>query len=168
MRLTSIWRAVFGRRGKAGGGHEVAGGHEVGVGHRAPDPDRLPSLVLAYLGDAVYELYVRTALLDKEPLRPHDLHDRAVGYVRAEAQALALRDLEPTLSPAERAVVTRGRNARAGHLPKGAEVVDYRYSTGFEALIGYLYLSGQEERLADILRRVEGYLDRHPFPREMR
>lgn len=122
----------------------------------AAEASRLHPLALAYVGDAVYDLFVRSRLVEAGHQRPGELHQRAVRYVRARAQAMAVRALLPRLSQAERAVVRRGRNARPGHLPKGASVAEYHLSSGFEALVGYLYLSGQAQRLTDVLRLAAG------------
>lgn len=110
-------------------------------------------LVLAYLGDAVYELYVRTHLCRKNaPV--HMLHKEATGYVKAKAQSGMMETLEPLLTEEESAVYKRGRNAKSATVPKNADVLDYRRATGFEALIGYLYVSRQFERLETLIRRV--------------
>ena len=114
--------------------------------------DRLPPDVLAYVGDAVYELYVRT-MVAPEGGRLHRLHRRSVQHVRAAAQAAALRAILPALSEAEQEIVRRGRNAK-GQAPRGASPADYRLSTAFEALLGYLYLAGETDRLVELLRRA--------------
>ncbi|MGE5577280.1 MAG: Mini-ribonuclease 3 [Syntrophothermus sp.] len=114
-------------------------------------PERLSPLVLAYIGDAVFELHVREKLVNnvQEPVQA--LHEQAVNLVQAKAQAGILRRLEPFLTDVERDIVRRGRNAKSGFVPRHADVQDYRYSTGFEALIGFLYLGGHKERLSEIL-----------------
>ncbi|MBQ1935863.1 MAG: ribonuclease III [Clostridia bacterium] len=110
-------------------------------------------LVLAYLGDAVYELYVRTHLCRKNaPV--HQLHREATSYVKAESQSKMMELLEPMLTEEEQAVYKRGRNAKSATVPKNANVLDYRRATGFEALLGYLYVSHQTERLETLIRRV--------------
>jgi ribonuclease-3 family protein len=119
------------------------------------DPARLPIATLAYIGDAIYELHVRAGLVETGVLKSNELHRKAVQRVCAKAQAKKLRSLEPDLQEKERDLVRRGRNAHTGHVPKGAKVMDYRSSTALEALIGYLYLSGEWERLAEILQAVE-------------
>lgn len=122
-------------------------------------PDELNPLLLAYVGDAVYELYVRYHLLSQGILRPNDLQKRAVHFVSATAQAAVSRQIQPLLSAEERDVLRRGRNMKAGHVPRRVSVSDYRASTGLEALVGYWYLLGLEERLNTmmhvILQRVE-------------
>ncbi|MDI6872205.1 MAG: ribonuclease III domain-containing protein [Bacillota bacterium] len=109
------------------------------------------SLVLAYVGDAVFELWVRERLARREPGRMVNLHRKAVALVRAPAQAALLRRLEGLLTPEEEEVVRRARNAKSGPAPRGVPVQDYRHATAFEALLGYLYLSGRTERLAYLL-----------------
>lgn len=121
------------------------------------NPAQLSPLVLAYVGDAVYELFIRTKLA-AHPGKVHDLHRVAVEYVRAGSQAEIIHDWEPILSDSEKEVVRRGRNAKSG-TPRRTDVVDYRYSTGFEALLGYLYLSGQQERLLELLERIRPTTD---------
>ncbi|BCV23168.1 Mini-ribonuclease 3 [Moorella sp. Hama-1] len=110
----------------------------------------LSPLVLAYVGDAVYELLVRTYLVRRGPARPEQLHREAMKYVRATAQARLVPALEEYLTPAERDVLRRGRNARPGHLPRTAAPAEYHSSTALESLLGYLYLQGNETRLAEI------------------
>lgn len=115
-------------------------------------PDELPALVLAYIGDAVYELAVRTLLISQGSVKVNRLHQEAVQYVNAAAQAKALRALEGKLNEREAAVARRGRNTKSAHVPRNADVLDYRQSTALECLIGYLYLKRDTERLAEILR----------------
>ncbi len=113
----------------------------------AADARGLHPLVLAYIGDAFFNLYVRTRLLAFEQNRVRVLHGYGAKMVSATLQAQALREMEGRLSEDELAVVRRGRNAKST-VPKSASVGDYRASTGFEALLGFLYLSGEEARLA--------------------
>ncbi|WP_243137321.1 Mini-ribonuclease 3 [Desulfofundulus thermobenzoicus] len=114
-------------------------------------PERLPALVLAYIGDAVYELAIRQYLVGRGLTRVNQLHKEAVKYVRADNQARVMHALQDRLSPAEEAVARRGRNAHGSHPPRGGDVLSYRYSTGLESLVGYLYLSGQWQRLEEII-----------------
>ena len=111
----------------------------------------MPPLTWAYIGDCVYELYVRTKLVNVTNLKPHYLHIEAIKYVKSGAQAKILEKINQDLTEAEQEIVKRGRNAENHHLPKNATVQEYMYSTGFEALIGYLYLTKQDERLKEIL-----------------
>lgn len=111
-------------------------------------------LVWAYVGDAVYELYIRTHLANTTNLNAHKLHVEAIKYVKAGAQARTLEKIIEELTEEEKEIVRRARNVQNHHLPKNADVRDYMYSTAFEGLIGYLYLTRQEERLQDILKKV--------------
>ena len=111
-------------------------------------------LTWAYIGDSVFELYIRMYLVNTTKMKPHKLHIEAIKYVKAKAQADILQKLESSLTEKELEIVKRGRNAENHHLPKNATVQDYMYSTGFEALIGYLYLTRQDERLDEILKEV--------------
>ena len=108
-------------------------------------------LTWAYIGVSVYELYIRQHLINTTKLKPHKLHIEAIKYVKAGAQAKILEKINQDLTEAEQEIVKRGRNAENHHLPKNATVQEYMYSTGFEALIGYLYLTKQDERLKEIL-----------------
>ncbi len=113
----------------------------------------MPPLTWAYVGDCVYELYVRTKLVNETKLKPHELHIKAIGYVKAKSQAEKLKSIYDELTDEEKDIVRRGRNAENHHLPKNANVQDYMYSTAFEALIGYLYLTKQNTRLKEILEK---------------
>ena len=115
------------------------------------DINLLSPLTWAYVGDAVYELYVRTNLVNKTKLKPHKLHIESIKYVKAKAQADILKEIMDKLTDDEKEIVRRARNAENHHLPKNAEPEDYMYSTAFEGLIGYLYLTKQEKRLNEIL-----------------
>lgn len=114
-------------------------------------PADLSALVLAYVGDAVYELAVREYLVGTGLVKAGRLHGEAVKYVNAGAQAGILKALEGSLSAEEAAVVRRGRNARSPHTPRGADVIEYRHSTALESLVGYLYLKGDAARLSEIM-----------------
>ena len=110
-------------------------------------------LIWAYVGDSVYELYIRTYLINTTKLKPHMLHVSAIKYVKAEAQAKILKKIFEELSPEEQNIVRRGRNAENHHLPKNANPEDYMYATAFEGLIGYLYLTKNDNRLEEILKK---------------
>ena len=112
-------------------------------------------LTWAYVGDSVYELYIRTKLVNKTNLKPHELHIKAIQYVKAEAQAKILKDIYDKLTDDEKEIVRRGRNVQNHHLPKHSNVQEYMYATAFEALIGYLYLTKQEKRLKEILAYID-------------
>lgn len=111
----------------------------------------LPPLALAYIGDAVYEVAVRQHVIARPNLRPHQLHLRSTSYVSAKAQATILSLLEPELTETEQDIVRQGRNAKSGTVPKNANVLDYRHATAFEALIGFLYYSGDHDRLRSLI-----------------
>lgn len=115
--------------------------------------NELSPLTWAYIGDAVYELYIRENLVNNTKLKPHKLHIESIKYVKASAQARILKSIEEELTEREKEIVRRGRNTKNHHLPKNAEVNDYMYSTAFEGLIGYLYLTKQENRLKEILKK---------------
>ena len=117
----------------------------------AKDPAQLNPLVLAYMGDAVYEVYIRQYVISRPNHRPNHLHREAVKFVSNKAQARALEKLMPHLSEEEADIVRRGRNAKSGTIPKNADVLDYRHSTAFECLIGYLYYRQRFERLEQLL-----------------
>lgn len=118
-------------------------------GHRG-DPSQMSAQVLAYLGDALYELFIRLEVVGSGPAPIDDLHKRAVFEVRAESQARALEALLPVLNDDELLVVRRGRNAHTHRFRKGAGYA-YSMSTAFEALLGYLFLSGRYDRLLQIM-----------------
>lgn len=117
------------------------------------DAKQLNSLALAYMGDAVFEIYVRRHLLQSGKVKPNHLHREATRYVSAKAQAQILFRMtdEHVLTPEESSVVMRGRNAKSGTVPKNTDVQTYHYSTAFEALVGYLYLHGEEERMEELI-----------------
>ena len=109
-------------------------------------------LTLAYIGDAVYDLIVRTVLVKRANMQTAKLHRDASSCVNAGAQADMLRRLEPLLTEEEKSVCRRGRNAKPAHTAKNASRGEYLEATAFEALVGYLYLQGRYERLMDLLQ----------------
>lgn len=111
-------------------------------------------LTWAYVGDCVYELFIRTHLVNTTHLKPHKLHIEAIKYVKAGAQAEILNNIYDDLTEEEKDIVRRGRNAENHHLPKNSNVQEYMYATAFEALIGYLYLTKQDRRLEEILNKT--------------
>lgn len=115
------------------------------------DVNQMSPLIWAYIGDSVYEQYIRNFLVTHTKLKPHNLHIEATKYVKASAQANILKELEDKLSEEEKEIVRRTRNTKNHHLPKNANVQDYMYATAFEGLIGYLYLTKQNERLQKLL-----------------
>lgn len=113
----------------------------------------LGSLALAYMGDAIYEVFVREHLLATGQVKPNQLHRISTQYVSAKAQCATMYAILDTeiLSEEEVAVYKRGRNAKSGTVPKNTDVQTYKVATGFEALIGYLYLEKRSERLQELV-----------------
>lgn len=117
--------------------------------------ERFPGpLHFAYLGDAVWELHVRRSLLAEGPAKLDNVHRRAVAKVQAPAQAALLQRVEPFLTEEEKAVARRGRNAKS-QVPRSVDPLDYRHSTAFECLLGYLYFTGQTSRLQEVLKLAD-------------
>ena len=125
------------------------------------DEKMLNSLALAYMGDAVYETYIRHHLIQKGAVKPHLLHKEATQFVSAKAQNRIIHSFLDSgcLSEEESAVVRRGRNAKSGSVPKNTDVQIYRYSTAFEALVGYLYLSGRIERMEELIKKSIEFIE---------
>lgn len=117
---------------------------------------QMKSLALAYMGDSVYELYVRHHLLEKGEIKPQHLHQAAIQFVSAVSQAGVVMKWqeENLLTEEEEGVLRRGRNAKSGSVPKNTNVQTYRYSTAFEAVLGFLYLSEQTERLESLIQHA--------------
>ena len=109
-------------------------------------------LTWAYIGDAVYELFIRNKLINETNLKPHKLHIEAIKYVKAKSQAEKLEKIYENLTDEEKDIVRRARNTQNHHLPKNSNVQEYMYSTAFEALIGYLYLMNRFNRLDELLK----------------
>ena len=111
-------------------------------------------LVLAYLGDTVYKSYVREYLIRKNiNKKVNDLHKSAIKYVNAKAQATIIHEIESELTEDEERIYKRGRNQKSHTSPKNADIIDYKHATGFEALIGYLYLNEESDRLKYIISK---------------
>ena len=110
-------------------------------------------LTWAYVGDCVYELFVREHLVQTTDLKPHKLHIEAIKYVKAQSQAEILKTIHDILTDEEKEIVRRTRNTENHHVAKNADPQDYMYATAFEGLIGYLYLSGQKDRLEEVLNK---------------
>ena len=108
-------------------------------------------LTLAYIGDAIFELVVRTVLVERKNTQAEKLHKAATKVVKAETQALMIEALKEDLTEEELAVYKRGRNAKAVTRAKNATMSEYRRATGFEALMGYLYLKGDMERMIKLI-----------------
>lgn len=111
-------------------------------------------LVLAYIGDSVYDTFIRSMLVSGGSIQVDKLHKRAIKYVQAKAQAEILDKLHDILTEDEQDIVRRGRNTKSNSVPKNADINDYRYATGFEALIGYLYLIGNTKRLMQLFELI--------------
>ena len=120
----------------------------------ARDASQLGMLSLAHVGDAVYELMVRTALASKGPADVRTQHRMTVSRVRAEAQAAAVEKLKPFLTEEELAIYKRGRNCHVHEIPKHAKPGEYHSATGLEALFGWLWLQGEEERISELFARI--------------
>ena len=116
-------------------------------------------LALAYLGDAVYELLIRTLVMDKGNTRPQKLNQMGSSLSKAAAQAAMIRKLLPELTPEEEGVYRRGRNAKSFTMAKNASMIDYRTATGLEALLGYLYLEKRFGRIVELLKKGLSYLE---------
>ncbi len=114
-------------------------------------PKQYSPLTLAYIGDAVYELYVRSYLLKDANFPVNRLHKEAIHLVNAKAQSDLFQKIKDMLTEDEMQIYKRGRNTNS-HPPKNADMVDYKSATGVEALIGYLYLSDKSDRIAELLR----------------
>ena len=109
-------------------------------------------LTLAFLGDAVYELALRTMLVQRADMRPNELNRRSSLLAKAHAQSYAMEAIEPLLDETEADIYRRGRNAKSHTMAKNATMGDYRRATGFEALMGYLYLAGKQERMMELIQ----------------
>ena len=128
--------------------------HTILEGERLPDVRELSPLALAFLGDSVYELYVRAKIISGGNRPAGELHKLAVGYVKAKAQSTAMHEIIDSLSEEELGIYKRGRNTNIHTVPKHADMNDYRQATGLECLVGYLFLTGQNERLEEILKNA--------------
>ena len=113
-------------------------------------------LTLAYIGDAIYEVVIRTIIVEKGNAPVNKLHDKASSLVKATAQKESMEIILPLLSSEEEAVFKRGRNAKSYTSAKNASVIDYRIATGFEALMGFLYLTGKNERMLELIKAGAG------------
>lgn len=116
------------------------------------DINQYSPLVLAYIGDSVYEVFIRTLLVSKGNAPVYKLHKQSVAFVKAKAQSDIIHSIMENLTEEEQEIVRRGRNAKSGTIPKNADVTEYKYATGFETLLGYLYLRKDFDRLTEILK----------------
>lgn len=119
-------------------------------GLKRADAETYSPLVLAYIGDAVYELMIRTKIVNNGNMQVNKLHKKSSSLVKAETQARLIKILQPYLTEEEHAVFKRGRNAKSVTVAKNASMTDYRMATGFEALIGWLFLAERFERMTEL------------------
>lgn len=128
---------------------------------KAKDAKLLNGLALAYMGDAVFEIAIREHLLNEGQTKPNQLHQQATQYVSAKAQATLISNLlkNNVLTEDEVSYYKRGRNSKSHTKAKNTDHQTYSQSSGFEALIGYLYLTNQEERLHEIINGCIAYID---------
>ncbi|AKL97075.1 ribonuclease MrnC [Clostridium aceticum] len=110
-------------------------------------------LTLAYMGDAVFEAFIRNYLILTGNVSVKELHKNAIRYVKAKAQAEIIHELEKELTQEEWGVVKKGRNQKSASPPKNADLIDYKYATGFETLLGYLFYTGKTDRLMEIMKK---------------
>jgi ribonuclease-3 family protein len=121
--------------------------------------NELSPALWAYLGDALYELYIRESLIREYSTRnTGELHREAIKYVRAEAQAKIVRFIGSQLTEEENEIIRKGRNQKSGHIPTHTNVITYRYSTAWESLLGYLYLTERQERMKELMEIGFSYL----------
>jgi len=123
-----------------------------GLDMKHTDPSQLSPLVLAYIGDSIYDLVIKTWVIEQGNMQVNKLNKKTSSIVKAESQSVMIGAIEPMLSGHEEAVYKRGRNAKSYTSAKNASIGDYRRATGFEALMGYLYLSGQYERMMELVK----------------
>lgn len=129
---------------------------------REGDIKSMQPLALAFLGDAVFEIYIREYVMAKGYRTVSSMHRETIKFVRAKSQCKAVKIILPELTEEEESIVRRGRNANPHTVPKNADVEEYRYATALESLFGYLELTGQKKRLEELMNRIiavieEGY-----------
>ncbi len=115
---------------------------------------------LAYAGDAVYELLVRSHIINNHEYSVNQMHRQAIKFVKAKAQAELVRKLNPILTEEEIKIIKRGRNAKVTSSPKNADLMDYRYATGFETLFGHLYLNNEFDRLMMLFNKIVDIIEK--------
>ena len=116
------------------------------------NPRQMSAATLAFLGDAVYELLIRTKVINHGSMQVNKMHKKSASLVKAETQANIIKAIQDDLTEEELAIYKRGRNAKSATTAKHATMMDYRMATGFEALVGYLYLQAQHDRLLELIR----------------
>lgn len=124
----------------------------LGLGLKGKDVRTLPGLTLAYLGDCIYELVIRTMLVEQGMMHVSELNKVASSFAKASAQCAMFRAVEDKLSEEEMAAFKRGRNVKSSSTAKNATVADYRVATGYEALLGYLYLLNRFDRVLELVK----------------
>lgn len=127
-------------------------------------PEQYSALALAYIGDGVYDLIIRTVVIDLGAGKVKDFHRMTSAVVKAESQAILMKAIQEHLTEEEEAAFHRGRNAKSSTSAKNASIVDYRVATGFEALVGYWYLTHQMERAMTLIR--DGLLQTGQMPEQ--
>ena len=123
-----------------------------GLNLNETNPKQLSPLVLAYIGDCAYDLIIKTKIVSEGNTQVNKMNKQASSLVKAEAQSIMIGVLEPLLTSDEEAIYKRGRNAKSYTSAKNASITDYRRATGFEALVGYLYLTEQFDRLVELVK----------------
>lgn len=116
------------------------------------DVDSYSPIVLAYIGDCVYDLIIKSMVISGGNKQVHRLHEETSSYVQASAQSLMMRTMQHYLTEEEHAIYRRGRNTKSVSPAKNQTITDYRRATGFEALVGYLYLKKRYERLLELVK----------------
>ncbi len=115
----------------------------------------LNPITLAYVGDCIYEMYIRKYIVfNTKDKRGKNLHKLSIKFANAKSQSQFLEEIKEILTEEELEIVRRGRNCKTGHVPKSASVIDYKRATALEALIGYLYLLGRNERIEEIMDKI--------------
>lgn len=131
------------------------------LGHPDMEAEVYSPLVLAYIGDCVFDLIIKSMVISKGNKQVQKLHEETSKYVQASAQSAMMRAMQPHLTEEEHAVYRRGRNTRSVSPAKNQSITDYRRATGFEALIGYLYLKREYDRLMELVKIGLGSLEDH-------
>ncbi|MCX7771832.1 MAG: Mini-ribonuclease 3 [Clostridia bacterium] len=116
--------------------------------------------VLAFMGDAVFNLFIRERLILRKMGTSHQLHLISTQYVKASSQASIVKQLFQSFTEEEAYIFRRGRNAKSTTVPKNADIQDYKYATAFEAVLGFLYLTGQQERLNDLMLKAAHIIEK--------
>ena len=117
------------------------------------NPNQMQALTLAYIGDAIYEIIIRTIVVGEGNRQVNQLHKKSSNLAKAGTQAEMVLKLQPFLEEEEEQIYKRGRNAKSYTAAKNADIIDYRNATGFEALMGYLYMQGKTERMFELVKK---------------